>query len=45
MMKAPAPIMGGMIWPPVSAMASMAAACLGTKPPFFIRGMVKLPVA
>ena len=28
MMKAPAPMTGGMIWPPVPAMASMAAAVL-----------------
>ena len=29
MMKTPAPMTGGMIWPPVPAMASMAAAFFG----------------
>src|SRR4030042_2399171 len=44
MMNAPAPIMGGMIWPPVEATASTAAAKGGRKPRRFIIGMVKAPV-
>ena len=38
--KAAAPITGGMIWPPVEATASTAAANGGRKPVRFIRGMV-----
>ena len=44
MMKAVAPMMGGMICPPVEAAASTAPAYSGAKPFFFIRGMVKVPV-
>ena len=44
MMKAPAPMIGGMIWPPVDATASTAAANAGRKPSFFIIGIVKAPV-
>lgn len=35
---------GGMIWPPVDAEASTAAAYSSSKPHFFIMGMVKVPV-
>ena len=44
MMKAPAPIMGGMSCPPVDAQASTAAATSGLNPERFIRGMVTAPV-
>ena len=44
MMKAPAPITGGMNWPPVEATDSTAPANTGRYPIFFIRGMVKDPV-
>ena len=43
-MKAPAPMTGGMSWPPVLAAASMAPAKNGLKPERRIRGMVKVPV-
>ncbi len=43
-MKAAAPMTGGMIWPPVDAAASTAPAKYGLYPTFFIRGMVKAPV-
>src|SRR3546814_17682686 len=43
-MKTPAPITGGMNWPPVEAMASMAPASWGRKPVRFMRGIVKEPV-
>ena len=36
--------MGGMMAPPVEAVASTAAANSGSKPFFFIMGMVKVPV-
>ena len=38
-------MMGGMIWPPVDAMASMPPAWWGLKPIFFIIGMVNAPDA
>src|SRR3546814_10134552 len=43
-MKTPAPIPGGMNWPPVEAMASMAPASWGRKPVRFMSGIVKEPV-
>src|SRR3990167_8668958 len=43
MMKAPAPITGGMIWPPVDAVASTAAANSGRYRIRFMRGMLKIP--
>jgi hypothetical protein len=43
-MNAPAPIIGGINWPPVLAAASMAAANCGWKPTLFMMGMVRLPV-
>jgi len=43
MMKAPAPIMGGMICPPVEAVASTAAATAGLNPVFTIKGIVMPP--
>ena len=43
-MKAPAPMTGGMSWPPVLAAASMAPAKKGRKPERRMRGMVKAPV-
>ena len=43
--KAPAPMIGGMNCPPVEAMASMAPATLGRNPIRFIMGMVNVPVA
>ena len=43
MTKAAAPMIGGMICPPVEATASMAAAASGLKPVFFIIGMVSQP--
>ena len=36
-------MMGGMIWPPVDATASMAAAASGLNPVRFIMGMVSQP--
>src|SRR5699024_11067958 len=42
--NAAAPIIGGVIIPPVEATASTAPACLGLKPTFFIKGIVKVPV-
>ncbi len=42
--KAVEPMMGGMMAPPVEAVASTAAANSGSKPFFFIIGMVKVPV-
>ena len=44
-MKAAAPMMGGIICPPVEAVASVAAAICGLKPAFFMIGMVKEPEA
>ncbi len=44
MMKAATPITGGMIWPPVEATASIAAATWGRYPVRFISGMVTDPV-
>src|SRR3546814_12195564 len=43
-MKTPAPITGGMNWPPVEAMALMAPASWGRKPVRFMSGIVKEPV-
>ena len=43
-MKAPAPITGGMSWPPVEDAASTAAANRGVNPDRFINGMVREPV-
>ena len=43
MMKAAAPMIGGMICPPVEAEASTAAANSGLYPRLFIMGMVKEP--
>ena len=40
MTKAAAPMIGGMIWPPVEAIASTAAANGGRKPERFMSGMV-----
>ena len=45
MMKAAAPITGGMSCPPVEPTASMAAARVGLKPDFAISGMVTMPTA
>ena len=42
--NAAAPMMGGMIWPPVEDAASTAPANSGLKPVFFIMGMVTEPV-
>ena len=42
--KAPAPMIGGIIWPPVDAEASTPAANLGRKPLAVISGMVMMPV-
>ncbi len=44
MTKAPAPMIGGMSWPPVDAEASTPAANFAGKPAFFISGMVMTPV-
>ena len=44
MMKAAAPMTGGMICPPVEATASTAPAKWGWYPTLFIRGMVNIPV-
>jgi hypothetical protein len=40
MTKAAAPMTGGMIWPPVEAVASTAAAKCGRKPLLFMSGIV-----
>src|SRR5690625_60955 len=45
MMNAAAPMIGGMIWPPVEAVASVAAATCGRNPAFFMIGMVNEPEA
>ena len=44
MMKAPAPMTGGMSCPPVEAVASTAPANSGRHPTFFMSGIVKVPV-
>ena len=44
MTKAPAPMIGGISWPPVEAAASTPAANFGGKPARFISGMVMTPV-
>ena len=44
MMKAPAPMTGGMIWPLVEPATSTAPAFSDEKPTRFISGMVKVPV-
>ena len=44
-MNAAAPMIGGMICPPVEAVASVAAAKWGLNPAFFISGMVNDPEA
>ena len=44
MMKAPAPMTGGISGPPVEAAASTPAAKRGVKPARFISGMVITPV-
>ena len=44
MMKAAAPMMGGVICPPHEAEASTAPANRGEKPTFFMSGMVMTPV-
>jgi hypothetical protein len=44
MMKAPTPMIGGMIWPMQLAVASTPPAKAGAKPTRFISGMVKAPV-
>ena len=44
MMKAPTPMIGGMICPPVEATASTAPASSGAYPIFFIIGIVITPV-
>ncbi len=43
-MNAPAPMTGGMSWPPVLAAASMAPAKKGRNPARRISGMVNVPV-
>src|SRR5882724_4278401 len=45
MMKAAAPITGGISWPPVEPTDSIAAARYAEKPDFFIAGMVTTPTA
>jgi len=45
MMKAAAPITGGMSWPPVEPTASIAAARVREKPERDINGMVTMPTA
>ena len=42
--NAAAPMIGGMIWPPVEATASMAPATGREYPPLRISGMVRTPV-
>jgi len=44
MINAPAPITGGISWPPVEAAASTPAAKRAGKPAFRINGMVITPV-
>ena len=44
MMKAPAPMTGGMICPPLLAAASAAPAMCGLSPIRFIKGIVNVPV-
>ena len=44
MIKAAAPIIGGMSWPLVEAATSTAPAAWGLKPTFFINGIVMAPV-
>ncbi len=44
MTKAPAPMIGGMIWPPVEAEDSTLAAKCGGNPARFMSGMVMTPV-
>ena len=43
MMKAAMPITGGVIWPPVEAQASIAAARCGLNPARFMSGIVTVP--
>ena len=45
MMKAAAPITGGMSWPPVEPTDSIAAARYGVKPDLIMAGMVTMPTA
>jgi hypothetical protein len=45
MMKATAPMTGGMIWPPIDEVASTPPAKAGEKPKRFISGMVNWPLA
>src|SRR5699024_2064974 len=45
MIKAAEPIIGGISWPPVEAVASVAAATCGLKPAFFMIGIVNEPEA
>ena len=45
MMKATAPITGGMIWPPIEEVASTPPAKAARKPKRFISGMVNWPEA
>ena len=42
--NAPAPMIGGITWPPVDADASTPAANCGRNPLAFINGMVMIPV-
>ncbi len=44
MMKAAAPMMGGVTWPPQLALASTAPAKRGENPTFFMSGIVITPV-
>ncbi len=44
MMKAAAPMIGGIIWPLVDAATSMAPALIAGSPVRIITGMVKVPV-
>ena len=44
MIKATAPIMGGISWPPLEAAASTAPANLAENPRFLIMGIVMTPV-
>ena len=44
MMKATAPMTGGMIWPPIEDVASTAPANSGRYPKRFMSGMVNWPV-
>ena len=45
MMKAAAPITGGINWPPVEPTDSIAAARYGVKPDLIMAGMVTMPTA